>query len=268
MTIPQLRSKDNPLFKMIRLVSSGARRAPKQLVIAEGIRVLEEVAKADHEIEAVVFSEDFGANPKEKKLLEQWISKKIRVYKTEGKVFQSISTVKTPQGAIALIKVPEITLASVVPSRNALMLCACGVQDPGNLGTLIRTGAAVGIDLMCTTKGTVSARNPKAIRSSAGAFFRVPVVEHAEVSEFRHYCEMHSIRLFSTDPREGVIYTEADLKSPAAIILGNEGAGFSEEAFSAVPALRIPMADEIESLNVAVAGALVLFEASRQRGHF
>jgi len=163
------------------------------------------------------------------------------------------------------VRVPQPKLTSIHPRHDALFLYACGVQDPGNLGTLVRTAAAAGVDLVCTTPGTVSARNPKAIRSSAGSFFRVPLVEYAEASEFREYCARHSIRLYRTDAQKGVIYTGADLKSACAILVGNEGAGVSGKLFPSVPAIRIPMAEGMESLNVAVAGAIVLFEARRQR---
>ena len=265
MTVSQLTSRDNPLLKTIRLVSSGSRRAPKQLVIAEGIRVLEEVENAGSEIEAVVFSADFGSTTRGKNLLEAWLAKRLRVHKVSGALFRSISTVDTPQGAIALVRVPELTLENIRPGDCALVLCACEVQDPGNLGTLIRSAAAAGASLVCTTQGTVSARNSKAVRSSAGSFFRMPVLEHIALSEFRNYCETRSIRLYRADARKGVIYTDADLKSPCAILLGNEGAGLAGGEYSELPAIRIPLSRGIESLNVAIAGAVILFEARRQR---
>ncbi len=265
MAIQELTGRDNPLLKTIRLISTGSRRAPDHLVIAEGVRVLEEVNNTGHEIKAVLVSEDFGSVPRESYLLSQWRRRRLQIYKVNAKLFQSVSTVQTPQGAIALVKLPEISLDSVVPLANWLMVLACGIQDPGNLGTLIRTAAASGANLACTTKGTVSAQSPKAIRASAGSFFCLPVVEHVEIAEFRHYCEVHAIRAYRTDAREGVIYTEAGLKSPCAILLGNEGGGISEGDFSAFPAVHIPMAEGIESLNVAIAGAIILFEVRRQR---
>ena len=265
MKIPELASKDNPLIKTIRLISSGSRRLPEQLVLAEGIRMLEEVEKAGFEIVAVVLSDEFGKAPRERSLLNRFCAKGIRIYKTKGSLFRLITAVQTPQGAVALVKVPEAALDSITPAKDSLILCACGIQDPGNLGTLIRTAAAAGANLVCTSKGTVSARNPKAIRSSAGSFFRIPVVEHTDTTEFQMFCENHSIRIYRTDAREGVIFTEADLKSPCAILLGNEGAGISERGFESVPSIRIPMAQGMESLNVAIAGAIILFEACRQR---
>jgi RNA methyltransferase, TrmH family len=242
MTVPQLTSKGNPLLKTIRLVSSGARRAPRQLVAAEGIRVLEEVERSGFAVEAVVISEDFGSTPRERNLLDRWVAKAVLLYQVKPVLFQYISAVETPQGAIALVRVPQTTFESVPPAQNPLILFACGIQDPGNLGTLIRTAAAAGASLVATTKGTVSVHSPKVIRSSAGSIFRLPLVERAEASNFRHYCERHSIRMYRTDAQEGVAYTEAALASPCAILLGNEGGGISEELFPDLPAIRIPLA--------------------------
>jgi len=265
MTVLQLTSRDNPILKKFRLVSSGSRRAPKGLVIAEGVRVLEEAESAAADIDAVVHSADFGAVPRERALLDRWLSRGVRLYKTSASLFQSISTVETPQGATALVRVPECQLDSAAAADNFLILYLCGIRDPGNLGTLIRTAAAVGATLVCTSKGTVSARSPKVIRASAGSFFRMPLAEHTDAGDFRKYCELHSIRIYRTDAREGVFYTEADLKSRCAILLGNEGSGIASGEFQDCPAVRIPMAEGIESLNVAIAGAVILFEALRQQ---
>ena len=265
MAIPQLTSSNNSLLKTIRLVTSGSHRAPKDLVVAEGIRVLEEVNRCGCEIVAVVVSEGFGVSGREASLLSAWASSDVRVCSADSKLFLSISDVRTPQGALALVRMSELSLQEEAPVQDALILFACGIQDPGNLGTLIRTSAAAGVTLVCTSKRTVSARNPKAIRSSAGAFFRLPVIEHTEASDFLHYCEQHKLRIFRTDVREGSPYTEADLRSPCAIVLGNEGGGILSEEFSRNPAIHIPMAAGVESLNVAAAGAILLFEAYRQR---
>ena len=119
--------------------------------------------------------------------------------------------------------------------------------------------------MVFTIKGTVSARNPKAIRASAGVFFRIPVVEHIELSDFQSFCHLQEIALYCADPRIGIPYTQADLASPCAILLGNEGGGIAEHEAGGIPAIRIPMIDGVESLNVSVAGAIILFEAFKQR---
>jgi len=265
MAIPRLTSKENALLKKIRLLSSGSRRAPSAMAVAEGIRVLGEMDACGCDVEAALVSEDFGASAKEEALLRSWLSKDVRVCRTSESIFRSVSDVRAPQGAIALVRLPERTLEAVPQDRNPLVVFACGVRDPGNLGTLIRASAAAGASLVCTGTETVSPRNPKAVRASAGTVFRVPIVENAEIGQFLAFCQSRSIQVYRTDVRQGVPHTRADLKSPCAVVLGNEGGGIMNNACAGLPAIRIPMARKIESLNVAIAGAIILFEASRQR---
>jgi RNA methyltransferase, TrmH family len=267
MTVSYLTGKNNPLLKTIRLMMSGSHRAPEQLVAAEGIRVLEEVNRAGCGIETVVCSEKFGVDVREKALLYEWLSKQIPICRTGEKLFQSISGVRTHQGAIALVRMPALSLNAIKPEPHALILCACEIQDPGNLGTLIRTAAAAGVNFICTTKGTVSARNPKALRSSAGAFFRLPVIEHVDPSDLHAYCDAHSIQPYQTNPREGIPYNKVDFSRACAVFLGNEGSGISPHAFAGFSSIHVPMADGVESLNVAMAGTVILFEAFRRRSH-
>lgn len=267
MTISRLTSKDNPLLKKIRSVASLARRSPRDLVLAEGVRVLEEVCRSACIIETAVFSESFGSLSRERRLLEALSRKKVPLFQVPDRIFASLSDVRTPQGAIALVHVPPISLDEAAPGTVPLIVYACGIQDPGNLGTLLRAAAAAGATMVCTSKSSVSARNPKAVRSSAGAFFHIPVVENTDAGDFRDYCRRRSISIFRTDPHSGVSYDRQDLRSPCAILLGNEGAGVAEREFSSFPAIRIPMAKGVESLNVAMAGTLILFEAFRQRSN-
>ena len=234
-------------------------------MVAEGLRVLQEVDKCGCRIDAVLLSENFGASSEEKALLNGWLARNVRICRTSENLFRSVSDVRAPQGAVALVRFPERKLDAAPPGQNALVLFACGIQDPGNLGTIIRAAAAAGASLVCIGPKTVSPRNPKVIRASAGTIFRIPVVEHAAMSEFLDYCACHSIRAYRTDILHGLAYTQADLRLPSAILLGNEGSGITNEECSELPAIRIPMAEEVESLNVAMAGAIILFEASRQR---
>ncbi|HSW39515.1 MAG TPA: RNA methyltransferase, partial [Acidobacteriota bacterium] len=148
-----------------------------------------------------------------------------------------------------------------------LMLIADRIRDPGNLGVLIRTAAAAGASAVVTLAGSVSARNSKAVRSSAGAFFRVPVIEHVAAGKLLDFCRSRSIRLYRADARGGIRYTEADLRTSCAVLLGSETGGISEKDFAGVTSITVPMAHDAESLNVAMAGSVIFFEAFRQRHH-
>jgi RNA methyltransferase, TrmH family len=261
----RISSKDNPLIKTIRLVSTEARRAPEDLVVVEGLRALEE-ASALTEVKSVLVSESFGRQPREQNLLELWTaSQSTRIYIAPDWIVASASQVRTSQGAVALARMARRNLADVPETPNPLLLCACGIQDPGNLGTLIRAGAAAGATLICTTAASVSARNPKVIRASAGTCFRTTVVESVSSKHLLDFCRGRSIDVYAAAPTGRATCFETDLAAPAALLLGNEANGFDPEEWPGVPALRIPMVEGVESLNVAAAGAILLFEAYRQR---
>jgi TrmH family RNA methyltransferase len=258
-------SKDHPLARAIRLVAAGSRRAPAELVLAEGVRVLEEATRSGRTLEAVVVTEGFGRLPREQALLEAWAARRARVHTASGRLLRALSEVTTPQGGIALVRVPAPDLAALGPAPLRLVVVACGVQDPGNLGSLVRSARAAGAELVCVTRDGASARSPKAIRGSAGAFFHLPVVESVDPEVLVEFCRRRSLGMVRCDVRGAMPLWEADLRAPTALLVGGEARGFDGAAWLQVPSLVIPMAPGAESLNVAAAGAIVLFEARRQR---
>lgn len=265
MNIPTLTSKDNPLVRTMRLVAAQTRRAPPDLVLAEGLRVLEEAARGGSVPEAVLITEDFGQDPRERSLLGTWITKNVPVRRAATSLLKGLSNVNTSQGALALVRVPRQTLEDVSQPRDPLILCLCGVQDPGNVGTLIRSACAAGAACVCCLAGTVSARNPKTVRASAGSFFRIPVVEGLLAADFFEYCRTRRISMVQANARAGTPGWEVDLRGPSALLLGNETRGVSESEWASIPSVHVPMRAGVESLNVAVAGAILLFESFRQR---
>jgi TrmH family RNA methyltransferase len=265
MSFVRLTSKDNPLLKQFRSVLSQAHRAPAGLVVAEGLRTLEELTVSGQEIEAVLVSETFGKAAREAALTARLESRGVRLYRAPERLMAGISDVRAPQGAIALVRMPKLTLADIGATRDPLLLCACGVQDPGNMGTLVRAAAAAAASLVCTTRGTVSARNPKAIRASAGTYFRVPVVEQVDPADFLAYCGRNRIQIYGTSASAGIPYFKVDFRGPVAVLLGNEANGLPLEDCGNLASINIPMAKGVESLNVGAAGAVLFFEAYRQR---
>ncbi|MDR1728899.1 MAG: RNA methyltransferase [Acidobacteriota bacterium] len=267
----RLTAKDNPLLKTIRKLTRNPEKDDAGRMVAEGVRVLEELAALPGDglaVEAAVVTDGFGGAPRERRLLDGWHARRVRVFQVAPELFASVSGVRTPQGALALVGAPRHSLGRLRLAGAPLLLGALGVQDPGNLGTLIRTAAAAGAAAVLTLRGTVSARNPKALRASAGAFFHIPVVEGLTAGELVSYCGSRNIRIYRTDVREGVPHTRADLATAAAILVGNEGGGMEAlgDDFARLPAIHIPMPGRAESLNVAAAAAVILFEAARQRG--
>jgi RNA methyltransferase, TrmH family len=265
MTVIELTSKHSSLLKQVRLVASQSHRAPKSLVLAEGIRALEEASKAGRVAECALLAEDFGKDSREKDLLNHWISSGTKLYRAKKALIEAVSDVQSFQGALALVRVPQPDLESAILGPDPLILCVCGIQDPGNLGTLIRTALAAGVSLICTTKGSVSAANPKVIRASAGAFFHLPPVENLPASDLMHFLITHKIKILRADAHGGIPYMDCNFRLPCAVLLGNEGLGFSERDWKGSRPITIPLSRGVESINVAVAGAVILFEACRQR---
>ncbi len=265
MNLRLLTSRENPVLKSFRSAAAQTRSAPEEVVVAEGVRVIEEAVRSGNDITTLLVTERFGESDRERDLLEACERARARMYRVADRLFKTVTGVVTPQGAIALVRVPAALLPEALRRPDPLFLCCCGIQDPGNLGSLIRSSAAAGCAMLCTTAGTVSARNPKTIRSSAGAFFRIPIVEGLEPDEVLDRCAAERISLYRTCASDGKDFAEIPLTGAAGILLGNEAQGFHAGVWSRLPALRIPMAAGIESLNVAAAGAIIVFEAARQR---
>jgi TrmH family RNA methyltransferase len=265
MTTPLLISKSNPMVRTIRLVASRSRRAPEGIVLAEGIRVLEAATHSACEIEAVLTAESFGDNARETSLLQEWHHRGIPIRRASGSLLKGLSDVIFFQGALALVRMPRSTLACLQKTPRPLLLCLCRIQDPGNLGTLLRTARATGVSCVCTIPGTVSVANPKAIRASAGACFSLPIVEALNPEVFVECCRTRRIPLYRADAGAKQSCWATDLSGSAAILLGNEARGLPESEWPGVSGIRVPMVPGVESLNVAAAGAMLLFEALRQR---
>jgi TrmH family RNA methyltransferase len=265
MTTRRITSRDNPLIKTIRLVAMQSRKSPPDLVLAEGVRVLEEAAVSGHAIEFMLCSDDFGSSEREARLLEVLTGRGVRVVRAPLALLERISGVTSPQGAIAMVKIPERSLSDLPLQKAPLLVCADALQDPGNLGTLCRTARAAGAAGSIATIGTAAFRNPKTVRASAGSIFRLPWVENVDRQEFYRYCRDRGIPLYRSSTSGGRPYWEVDFRLGCALVLGNESQGVADSDWPGTDCLHIPMAGRVESLNVAAAGAVILFEAFKQR---
>lgn len=234
-------------------------------MLAEGLYVIEEAAASGHEIEALLVGKGFGLAGRENALLDRMAVQRVRVCRVSDDLLGTLSGVLSPQGAIALVRVAPVRIADVSLGPRPVILGACGVQDPGNLGTLLRTAAAFGATMVCATRGSVSPRNVKCVRSSAGAYFKIPFVENLRPADLLSFLDTRGIVAFRADARERRTPREIDLRGPLALLLGNESRGIPSSEFCNLPAVGIPMAAEVDSLNVAIAGGILLYETFRQR---
>ena len=183
------------------------------------------------------------------------------------RLFEQVAQTQNPQGIAALVELPPHKLGAILAGQNLLLLVACGLQDPGNLGTLLRSAAAFGASAVCTLPETVSPFNPKAVRSSAGAIFRIPILAGLAVVDLVQRLRAARVRIVAADRHSSSPLDQADLKGSLAIMVGREASGLPPEiAREASLLLSIPIRPGMDSVNVATAAGVFLYEAARQRG--
>ena len=261
-------SRANARVKQLRAAFAGHARLSGGLVAIEGENLLREALDSGLPLKTIFLSERVAP--------PAWLPRGVELLVLAEEVFASAVDTQHPQGIAALLVPPVWKIESALPANDnaALLLLAAGLQDPGNLGTLIRSAEAFGATAVLTTAGTVSEWNQKALRASAGSVFRVPVVQ----TDADQLIELKSrgVRLLAAVAPNSEAYSDsgsnsdvaayAGLINPCALMIGNEGAGLGEEWLALADArITIPTPGGVESLNAAVAGSLLLYEASRQR---
>jgi len=190
----------------------------------------------------------------------------VEVAHVPGRLFERLAQTQSPQGLAALVELPTYKLEPLLNMRQVLMLVACRIQDPGNLGTMMRSALAFCATALVTLKDTVSPFNPKAVRSSAGAIFRLPIVRGLDPKETLSLMSRR-LRFVAADRHGPSPLWQADLTGPLAILIGSEACGVPEDiARHANQLLSIPIREGVDSLNAATAAGIFLYEAARQRG--
>jgi TrmH family RNA methyltransferase len=257
----QVSSKENALVKELRHSFSKAVLTEDGYCAVEGVRLLEEALRSGLRIKAVFFSQ--SAQERAQRLLPQ-ISTHTDTLMLPDAVFRGAVATETPQGVAALVKLKSFAFEDLL-GNQPLILGAAGVQDPGNLGTMIRSAEAMGASGVLTMEGTVNAINPKVIRASAGSLFRLPVVKMDSAEAVRQLREAGA-RILATSSHKGMPLDEAELTEACAIFVGSEGAGVSKELIAeADEVIAIPHSERVESLNAGIAASIILYEAARQR---
>lgn len=255
--------RHNPRLKQLRMAFRRGELTPEGECAIEGVKLVEEAIRSGQRLGAVFFSE--SARPVAEKLLPQ-INAKVEALVLPDSLFNSIVPSDAPQGVAALVKLRSVSAAQLL-ERAAIgpIVVAAGLQDPGNLGTILRSAEAFGAAGVFLTEGTVSPYNAKVLRGSAGSIFRFPIVQISS-GELISLLRDHGIRLLATSSHKGTPLPQADWTLPLAIFIGNEGAGLPREFLHQMDAtLVIPQAAQVESLNAGVAASIVLYEAARNR---
>jgi len=263
MPIRIVQSKQNTRLKELRRALSNPGRDESGLAGIEGPNLVEEALRAGVRIATV-----FGAQGSEKLIQRLNLPPEIEVLMLPRELLDSALATETPQAIAALVEPPDWTWAHLLgaeKSAAAMIVVLAGLQDPGNLGTILRSAEAFGADGVVSLPGTVSAWNPKAVRASAGSVFRVPIVAASEVDAMARLREA-GVRIIATTVYGAKPADIQILSEPIALLIGNEGQGVPADLISkADGVVTIPCPGPVESLNAAVATSVLLYEASRQR---
>ncbi len=272
----RIEGRHNPLVKQLRQAFSRAELTEAGDCAIEGLRILEEAIRSGLRFSAVFFRE--SAQDRADRLLPQ-IGSQVETLLLPDKLFDSLVPSESPQGVAALVRLKEFSIDDVIEKERLQVgpiVVLAGLQDPGNLGTILRSSEAFGSAGVVLGEGTVSPFNSKVIRASAGSAFRLPIIHGqshgrgksgtANLEEVSEKLRTKGVRLIATSSHKGMPLDQADLKSAVAIFFGNEGAGLSREAMSKMDeVVAIPHTAQVESLNAGVAASIVLYEAARQR---
>jgi TrmH family RNA methyltransferase len=252
-----IESRQNPRVKELRAALARTGRTPSGLIAIEGEHLVAEAMRSHLRFATVFLREDYHppfAIPDDAEPLL-----------LPADVFASAVATEQPQGIAALVHPPIFSAATIFGAEAPLVLALAGLQDPGNVGALLRSAEAFAATGVLLLPGTASPWNPKAIRASAGSAFRVPAINATE-AEAVDLLAQHNIPAIAAVARDGAPIDEAPLAGACALLIGNEGAGLSDTLIAAAAhRITISMPGNVESLNAAIAGSLLLYEASRQR---
>ncbi|HZM99910.1 MAG TPA: RNA methyltransferase [Pyrinomonadaceae bacterium] len=258
-------SRDNSLLRQVRAVRDGK---IEELIFIEGLRLCEEARRSNLEIEAVIVSEELMRKERAAAAIEELSRVSKRVATVSEKLLESVSYTKTPQGIIVLAQRPEASEKHLTASldANSLLVVLHQINNPVNVGAILRTAEAAGATGVITTNNTSDPFSPKSLRGAMGSAFRLPIWNGVAFDEMIVWCRKRGIVTVCADVEASTSYTAIDWTGPTALVLGPESTGLTaEELESADQGVSIPMKGDAESLNVSVAAGILLFEAARQR---
>ena len=253
-------STRNPKVQWVRALQARSRqRRQEGAFVVEGVRLGEEALRTGWGARLVLHIP--GLDERARALVAGFAARDVPIEPVAEYVLKAASDTKTPQGVLVVLEIRALPL----PSAPRLVFIPDGVRDPGNLGAMLRTAAAAGVDAVLLPPGTADAYAPKVVRAAMGAHFRLPL-QVLGWAEIRSYINRHELKVYLAEAGAGAPYNRFDLRLPLALVIGGEAAGAGEYARALAAArLHIPMPGEMESLNAAAAAAVLLFEVARQR---
>ena len=258
MDVIRIESKENAFIKELKKLKEKKYRKQKNQFIVEGIRSVNEVLKSSYEIEYLLYSDKF--EDKIDALFKNEKIKNVQFYNVTNDVLKLLCSTETPQGVVAIVNIKKF---NIVDELNGFYVLVDKVQDPGNIGTIIRSAHASGAKGVILTKGTVDVFNDKAFRSTMGSVFHIPIIEDDRV--FIKKLKDDKFKFVVSSLQTDKNFFDVNLKDNLVICVGHEGNGISKEIYDLADIkVKIPMPGGAESLNVAVASTVMMFEIVRQ----
>ncbi len=258
-------SRDNSLLRQARLVRDGK---VTDLIFIEGLRLAEEAVLSGLKIEATIFSDEIARKERAIPTLKKLESISSKTASVNEKLLESISYTKTPQGIVVLARRPQVGKESLsaLNKTSGLVVVLHQINNPVNVGAILRTAEAAGASGVITTRNTSDPFSPKSLRGAMGSAFRLEIWSDPEYAEVIEWCRNRKFQVVCSATTGSRPYTELDWTRSTALVLGPESTGLNEEEIAqADQTVSIPMAGSAESLNVSVAAGILLFEAARQR---
>ena len=264
MDIEMIRSAQNPLVKRVRSVKSRKGRARERACWVEGLAPVLEAIESGWDVQTVVYSPELLRSEAAPELLAR---ADVDARPVTAEIFERLSERDGPAGLGAIVSTRDVSLGGVVINARSMIAVLVEPQDPGNLGTIIRTAYCAGASAIVLVGNATDPFDPRALRASMGSVFRIPVATERRLEGFVSWALEGELPLIGTSARGSVNYRELDYALPAGIVMGNEQKGLPQELVDVCSALvSIPMRGTIRSLNLSVAASIVLYEAASRSG--
>lgn len=255
------------LKELLKLKTQKGRKIQQRFLI-EGVRLCEEMANSNWEAESVLFTSSFQNSANGKKLLQKFERKNVKTIPVKDEIIKKLSDTVTPQGIIAVIKIKEFRLNELWSESSNIILALDAIRDPGNVGTLIRTADAFGIDGVILSSDTVELYNPKVVRSTMGSIFHLPIFDDVDLEKTIPQLKRQNFKIYGTNIREGKNLETFDYSEKICLLIGNEAEGLNKNLLDlSDEIIRIPIFGRAESLNASVAGGILLYEITKTKRH-
>lgn len=265
MEVKLISSENNPIIKHVKSLQLKKQRTKNQQFTVEGIRIISECLKHNGHIEYIIYSEDIDTVQGGRELLNKISKEGYTIYQVPSQLLNKLSTSQSPQGIIALVNMKNNTLEEFEDNKDLFFVILDRIQDPGNMGTIIRTSESAGVDAVIITKGSVDPYNDKTLRATMGAIFHLPIIQSNDYKWIGDLKEKN-VKLIAADLNTDKTYTNIDYRKNIAIVIGNEANGIDKKISDNVDEkVTIPILGKIESLNAGIAAGILIYKAVEEK---